>query len=218
MKPRTSEQTYERALQRARAAFSELNPAQAAVQAQVSYNPRTERQGEFQVPFWGQVYRVGWPDGAVYPAEKAEEADVVTRILLLHYLLTADGTPLADRWIAFRNLPGGLGYDAAFQRRAEHRLAQAFGQDPLAFESAAQALGGERLSFGDVSFAFRILPRVWLAVVLYAADEEFPAGANVLFDAAVRHYLPTEDLAVLGGMLAGRLIKAASRTHAAGAR
>ena len=69
--------------------------------------------------------------------------------------------------------------------------------------------GVERLSFGDASFSFRLLPRVWLAVVLHLADDEFPASANVLFDAAVSHYLPTEDLAVLGGILTGRLIKAA---------
>jgi hypothetical protein len=54
-----------------------------------------------------------------------------------------------------------------------------------------------------------VLPRVWLAVVLHLADEEFPASANVLFDASASHYLPTEDLAVLGGMLTGRLIKSA---------
>jgi hypothetical protein len=62
-----------------------------------------------------------------------------------------------------------------------------------------------------VPFAFRLLPRVWLAVVLHLADDEFPANANILFDATVSHYLPTEDLAVLGGMLAGRLSKAAPR-------
>jgi hypothetical protein len=129
--------------------------------------------------------------------------------LLLHYLLTADGTPPADRWIAFRNLAGGLGYDAAFQGRANLRLARAFGTDRPAFEAAARALGGERLSFGDASFSFRLLPRVWLAVVLNLADDEFTANANVLFDGMASHYLPTEDLAVLGGMLAGRLIKAA---------
>jgi glutathione S-transferase len=138
-----------------------------------------------------------------------KEADIATRILLLHYLLTADGTPLSDRWIAFRNLPGGLGYDGAFQRRANLRLANAFGANRKAFEKAARALSGEQLTFGDASFLFRVLPRVWLAVVLHLEDEEFPASANVLFDAAASHYLPTEDLAVLGGILAGRLIKAA---------
>jgi hypothetical protein len=70
-------------------------------------------------------------------------------------------------------------------------------------------MGGERLSYGDSSFLFRALPRVWLAVVLNLADDEFPADASVLFDSAAEHYLPTEDLAVLAGMLAGRLIKAA---------
>jgi hypothetical protein len=89
------------------------------------------------------------------------------------------------------------------------RLAHAFGADLPAFEAAAQALGGEHLSFGDASFSFRLLPRVWLATVLNLADDEFPATANVLFDASASHYLPTEDLAVLGGILAGRLVKAA---------
>ncbi|HSJ53380.1 MAG TPA: DUF3786 domain-containing protein, partial [Anaerolineae bacterium] len=122
---------------------------------------------------------------------------------------TADGTATADRWIAFRNLPGGLGYDAAFQARANLRLARAFGSERAAFEAAARSLKGESLSFGDASFLFRMLPRLWLAVVLYLADDEFPANANVLFDAAASHYLPTEDLAVLGGLLAGRLIRVA---------
>jgi hypothetical protein len=128
---------------------------------------------------------------------------------MMHYLLTADGTPLGADWIAFRNLPGGLGYDGAFQGRASLRLAHAFGTDLSGFEKAARALGGERLSFGDASFSFRLLPRVWLAAVLHLADEEFSATANVLFDAAASHYLPTEDLAVLGGILASQLIKAA---------
>ena len=47
-----------------------------------------------------------------------------------------------------------------------------------------------------------------MAVVIYEGDEEFSASANVLFDAAASNYLPTEDLAVLGGVLASRLIHA----------
>jgi Domain of unknown function (DUF3786) len=209
VKPRTPEETYERALQKAQLAFPALKPQDAAARAGVTYQLHTAQEGEFQIPFFGRGYQVLWPDGAVRGADPLKETDIATRILLLHYLLTAEGIPLADRWIAFRNLPGGLGYDAAFQGRANLRLARVFGADRAAFEAAARAMGGERLSFGDASFAFPILPRVWLAVVLYLADEEFPASANVLFDAAASHYLPTEDLAVLGGMLAGRLTKAA---------
>lgn len=212
-KPRTPEETYGPALEKALGELGGLAPLRAAAHAAVPYyaddenNP--EAGGYFQVPFFGQLYNVAWPGGKVRRVADGQEADVPTRILLLHYLLRADGTPLADRWIAFRNLPGGLGYDAAFRGRATLRLIRAFGEDGDAFAAAARTLGGEPLTFGDLSFLFRLLPRVWLAVVLYLADDEFPANANVLFDAAVSHYLPTEDLAVLGGILAGRLIRAA---------
>jgi hypothetical protein len=203
-KPRTAEETYGPALDKARQAFPDLDPHEMAIRAGVSYEGNA-----FQVPFFGILYQVYWPAGTVGQKSQPEKVDVATCILLLHYLLTADGSPLGTEWIAFRNVPGGLGYDAAFQGRANLRLARAFGRDEEAFVSACQALGGERLSFGDASFSFRVLPRVWLAVVLYLADEEFSATCNVLFNAAVSRYLPTEDLAVLGGILAGRLIRAA---------
>lgn len=203
-KPRTPEETYGPALEKAQQAFPHLDPDETALRAVVPYEEAT-----FQLPFFGNLYHIHWPGGTILRALDQGEADIASRILMMHYLLTADGTPLGAEWIAFRNLPGGLGYDAAFQGRASLRLAHAFGANLPGFETAARVLGGERLSFGDASFSFRLLPRVWLATVLYLADDEFPATANVLFDAAASHYLPTEDLAVLGGMLAGRLIKAA---------
>lgn len=206
---RTPEEIYGPALQKARQAVAQLDPLSAAARAGLSFEPLGPATGRFLVPFLGTIYYVCWPEGTVRPAPGQAEADVTTCLLLLHYLHTADGQPMADRWIAFRNLPGGLGYEAAFQGRANLRLARAFGSDKAAFEAAARALGGERLSFGDASFMFRLLPRVWLATVLYLADDEFPASVNVLFDGSASHYLPTEDLAVLGGLLAGRLIKAA---------
>ena len=211
-KPRTPEETYGPALHKAQQGLPQINPHDTAVRAAVSYQETNADEGEFELSFFGMIYCVHWPSGEVARAGDGQEADIATRILLLHYLLTADGTPPADRWISFRELPGGLGYDAAFQGRANLRLARAFGRDVAAFEAAARTLSGERLSFGDASFLFRVLPRLWLAAVLYLADEEFSAHANVLFDASAAHYLPTEDLAVLGGLLTGRLIKAGRDT------
>jgi hypothetical protein len=128
-------------------------------------------------------------------------------LIILHYLIQADGVQPSDQWIAFRELPDGLGYDPAFQGRSGQRLARQYGNDADAFVAAAEALGGERLTFGDVSYMFHILPRMRMAVILHLADEEFGAAANLLFDASAGHYLPTEDLAVLGGLLASKLLK-----------
>jgi hypothetical protein len=68
------------------------------------------------------------------------------------------------------------------------------------------AAGGLPLELADAAFAFQALPRLALAVLVWAGDEEFPAQASVVFDAAAGHYLPAEDLAGLGELLARRLI------------
>jgi hypothetical protein len=208
-RPRKPEETYGPARLKAQQALPLVDPQEVATRAAVTYESADANHGRFLVPFFGTLHSVDWPQGTVQITSDGKDADIATQILLLHYLLSADGMPLASEWIAFRNLPGGLGYDAAFQGRANHRLDGSFGTDLHAFETAALSLSGERLSFGDASYLFRVLPRVWLAVVLYLADEDFPASTRVLFDGAACHYLPTEDLAVLGGMLAGRLVRAA---------
>jgi len=58
-----------------------------------------------------------------------------------------------------------------------------------------------------VGFAFVALPRLRLAVAFWEGDDEMPAQARVLFDAAASHYLDAAGLAGLGGQLTGRLLR-----------
>ena len=171
------------------------------------------------VPLFGRPHLVTHPDGAV-TALRAHGAapapaglvHVAVAILLLHYLLTADGTAPAGEWKAFREFPDGLFYAASFAGRAETPLAGAFAgsdADLDAFRAAAGRAGGDALTLGDASFRFAALPRVDVAVLLWAGDDEEPGEARVLFDASADHYLPAEDLAGLGAQLAHRLIAAA---------
>jgi hypothetical protein len=203
---RPQQEGYLAALKQAVQNLQKLDPYQAAYMAGCDYHV-DESGGHFLVPFFGQQYTVAFPEITVLGANGAE-ADITTRLLILHYLIHADGVLPADHWIAYRELPDGRIYDAAFQKRSPARLVQAYGTDAKGFAAAAQALGGERIQFGDAAYRFRLLPRLAMAVILHLGDEEFAPAVSVLFDAAAGHYLPTEDLAVLGGMLAGRLIKA----------
>lgn len=228
MKPRSASdpakgnETYGPALDKARRDLVTLKPREAAWRSGATYEELTARaanrhsrdgdihgscEGRFRVRFWGNDYLIHHSQGSVQEEGTGREPAVAIQIILLHYLTNADGTPPANQWVSFRQLPGGRGYDSAFQRRVNLPLAKAFEDDARGLIAAAEALGGERLTYGDASFLFRILPCLWMAVVFYHGDEEFPASANVLFDGAAEHYLPTEDLAVLGGLLAGRLLK-----------
>jgi len=205
LSPRTPEERYGPALVKAQEEMKSRSPQVVAEWAGVQYSG-SEDAGEFTVRFWDSNYTIQFPDASILDAAGAEP-QIGTKIILLHYLLTATGVPLTDRWVAFREFPGGLGYDAAFQARANQRLAATFGERLPAFETAARGLGGMPLDVGDMAFTFDLLPRVRVAVVIYAADEEFPASANLIFDGATGDYLPTEDIAVLGDIVAGRLSK-----------
>ena len=208
MKQRTPEESYGPALDKAVGDLQSFDPWLVALRSDTRHTSLNDASSQIEVRFWGKDYIVRYPEVSVEEMEAGQEPPIAIKILILHYLINADGVHLADSWVAFRELPGGRVYDAAFRRRANLRLAQTFGRDLGGFVAAAEALGGTRLTYGDASFLFPMFPRLRLAAVLYLADEEFPASANVLFDAAASHYLPTEDLAVLGGMLAGRLVKA----------
>jgi len=203
--PRTREDTYIDALQRARGELRRLDPFRAAYLAGCSYMDLPH--GHFALTFLGNDYTITFPDGKTC-TDTGAEPDVSTQILLLHYLIHADGTPPADHWISFRELPDGRIYDAAFQGRSPVRVAQVFGHDLAGFVSACRALNGEAIHFGDAAYRFQILPRVAMAVILHLGDDEFPPAGNVVFDGAAGHYLPTEDYAVIGGMLASQIIRA----------
>jgi len=201
---RTPEQRYGPALEKAQHDLRGRNPLVVANWAGVQFEAGADGRGSFFVRFWDATYTVRFPEGTVL-GEAGEVPPISLRLLILHYLLTAVGAPLANRWAAFRDFPGGLGYNAAFDGRVNKRLAAVFGQRLAEFTEASRLLGGVPLDVGDAACAFDVFPRLRVAVVLYRGDDEFPASANLIFDAAADSYLPTEDLVVLGETVAGRL-------------
>ena len=193
----------------ARSQWAAADPARCAAQAGCGLTA-----DGVTVSFFGRPHLVTHPGADV--SVGGAPAHVAVSILLLHYLLRADGSPSAGAWLAFRELPHGLFYAASFAQRAEEPLAQAFGAGSGGegglerFGAAAAAAGGLPLDLADAAFAFQALPRLAIAALVWAGDDEFPAQASVVFDAAAGHYLPAEDLAGLGGLLARRLIGGAS--------
>ena len=203
---------FQFALDRARADWAAADPMRAAALAGCTVEPEG-----VSVSFFGKPYRVTHPDGIITPAPATAPSPPAAHrpvhpsvtIVLLHYLLTADGTPPADRWIAFRELPDGLFYAQAFAGHAEVLLAERFGaeQGLAAFHRAATTLGGMPLDLADASYRFQAFPRLAVAVLVWEGDDEFPGQARILFDAAAGHYLPTEDLSGVGDLLAHRLTR-----------
>lgn len=197
------QQSMTRRLQELRDVLSQRDPHHVAACSGAEIS-----EAGLRLRYWSNPILVTLPEWQVIRAE-GEPCPTFDAGMLLYYLSTADGSPLADRWIAFRELPDGGFYHQAFQGYSGDLLARAIGQQPEALEAAAEALGGIRLPhLAPAAFTFTPLPRVRLAAALWPGDEDFPARASILFDAAASHYLPTDGLALLGAGLARRLIRA----------
>lgn len=197
------EESMLRQVEALRASVRQEPPEKVAARAGADYEG-----GSLRLPYWGKAVVVAWPK--LEPRQEGTGAPcaVFDTAMVLYYLKTADGAPLADRWIGFRELPDGAFYSLAYQGYSGDRLARAFGDKPEGFHAAARALGGERLTAPEHAFGFGPLPRLRLAAVLWPGDEEFAARGAILFDASASHYMTTDGLALLGGGLAGRLEKA----------
>lgn len=181
--------------------FADLDPGKIAHNAGVAL---AKEDQTFAVPFINQNYLVHHPSGKVMTA-KGETASVYLTIIILHYLITADGTPLAGQWIAYRHLPGGDIYSDPFQKRAVTPFLKAFGDRPEEFKKAAEALGGNPLVLSGISMVVPVLPRVPICFTIWPGDEEMPASANILFDRSAHSYLPTEDYAHLPAIITGAM-------------
>lgn len=194
------EQSMRRLLDELRRQVERRSPQEAARAAGAAVSA-----GVVRLDYWGRKVAVAWPsleprfeDGAPLTAFDAG--------MVLYYLRLADGTLDSGRWIGFRNLPDGAFYHLAYQRYSGDRLAQDFGDRPDSLRQAAGRLAGEPLpDVAPHAFAFRPLPRIRMAAIIWPGDEEFPARGAILFDASASHYMPTDGLALLGGGLAGRL-------------
>lgn len=195
---------------KARAELVAADPLVLAGRADVQYLETGPARGEFLVPYFGETHRVRFPEATVWQ-EGEVPASPVVHILLLHYLLSADGTYPSGLWVTFRQLPNAFPYESAFHQRAIAPLIAAFGHNLEAFRQAGLAAGGEPARTADASFYFRVLPHLPMMVQLWAADEELPASANILFDSRAGHQLPTEDLSGVGSILSRRILQHASR-------
>jgi len=163
----------------------------------------------FEIAFLGKTYTLDWP-GLVARTPDGDPTRDDLRILFLDYLRHGDGSPPTGKWIGYQELPDGAFYRHAFQGYSGDQLVRDLGGSLDVFRRAAEALGGRPIETGDAGFSFRVLPNVPLAVVWWAADDEFPANATVLFDEVAGRYLPADGLAILGRMLCRGLAKAAS--------
>lgn len=178
------------------------DPAEASARAAVAYDPG---QQAYVVPLLNASLRI-------FPAQRRVDgpewaAAFEPMLLCVQYLLTAQAEPPAGEWVDPKSLPYGDFFFRGPHPMPVDGLERAFGTRREAFCRAAESLGGRPVEMGDAAYVFAVLPRVPVAVILWLADDEFPARARFLLDKQAHRHLPLDALWMLCRVLARRLVQ-----------
>ncbi|MEG0377646.1 MAG: DUF3786 domain-containing protein, partial [Eubacterium sp.] len=166
--------------------------------AEKSTCPYDGEKGLFTVTLMGQMYKVKYPEGDVLLADEKEFDDYKSMTMILRYLLNAQGMPPMGTTVAYRDISGGNHYFKSFEGRCLKRFAFTFNYDVKGLKHAMEKLKAEPKSFGDLSYCFEFIDNMYLTVILWLGDDEFPPEAQILFDRNITSGFDAEDLAVMG--------------------
>lgn len=165
---------------------------------------------EIEVPFFDDTILLTIP-GFRFESEQRRNVTLVSKILILHYLVKASGQPLSGNNVPYEDLPGCRPYLPVFEKRVCHPLLAAFGFNRDLFQEAGTTLGATEEEYGNASFTLKALPMVPITFILWEGDQEFPPSMKVLFDRTVDGYLPLEDITVISKLATTRILHAARR-------
>ena len=159
-------------------------------------------------------YEIKIAEKAVLKPPSGVQADEVTSILILHYLVgrSKRGFFPTSKWISFKETEGGKLFWPNFSKIAIEPLVKCFQQDPNGLiRNLVENLSGRMVDAGDVAVEVETFPGVFVRIIFWRGDEDLPAGATMLFDSGLTEVYIMEDVAVLLTLLTETISKLACR-------
>ncbi len=143
----------------------------------------------FRLPVLGSHYVIDPAEGIVRREADGGRASFHGHLASVNYLLRAQDQPLAGEWVSEQQFPTGPLFFRGPHLLPSRKLEERFGADRPAFEAAGEALAGRPVGHGDAATELPLFPRLPVRVVLWLADEEFPARASFMFDRTADQHL-----------------------------
>ena len=204
---KNEEYGYELAYRLAREQLAEIDDIEQQCRKSGTQYQLIDSQKAIVIKYLNRSCLITLPDVKVASLSGEEEIPIRDRILILHYLITAKGTPPSDKMITYKELPEGVNYFPTFYKRAIKPLVTNFGNEPQKLLNCAIMLGGYEANYGDVAVTIDAFSRVPITLVLWKGDDELTPEGNIIFNSNISDYLSTEDVNVLCETIAWKLVK-----------
>ena len=178
--------------------FKDLDPAEAAARTGAAFDGSA-----FTLRLVNAVYRIEWPVYAISADREDAFAlkNLPAQTFLLRYLLEGRQVESLGQFKTFREMPWGELYIQPFTGRCLTRAAFTFGTRVEKFAAAMEALGAEKLKYGDAGYALELLSGYTMQLIVWAGDDEFPPSSQILYSDNFADGFAAEDRVVAGDIL-----------------
>ncbi len=175
------------------------------------YNPETQ---SYRLQILNRDYDISPAKRSVKPTESFldQSPDFYLQLAALNYLIGAKDLPLIGKWTAETQFPSGPLFFRGPHKMPTHKLEKAFGRNQDGFASLSRSHGGKTVDGGDCAFDFLFFPRLPVRLILWLADEEFPARMIFLFDRSANQHFKLDGLWAVGKALANQLLQNVLKT------
>jgi len=169
------------------------------------------RREVFRVPYFNRELVVDPDRRLLFLPEAPDEEPGFRRCLItLLYLLHLDAGALGPP-VSPLELTGATTF---FQTRGPHAIPSApleerFGRDLAGFLATGRRLGAETRDLGDGALALRVYPGLSVGVILWEADDEFPAQSSFTVPANLDRCWQLDAILGLMSLVVKELLQAA---------
>ncbi|MCL2479232.1 MAG: DUF3786 domain-containing protein [Treponema sp.] len=184
--------------------YCKLDPNEIAARCNLEFDGQS-----FSIRIMNKNYRAAFPEFSLKSADPndAEIRNGYEKILFIRFLCEGRFTPALGRQLSYHEIPWGETYYSNFDGRCIKRLAARFGSSVDVFRGIMEEkLNAEKLNKSDAGYRFEFCSGLYMSFLLWAADDEFPASAQILFDDNFPRAFTAEDIAVAGEVALGHLM------------
>jgi hypothetical protein len=157
--------------------------------------------GQLALRAFGTDYILTTDTFDLLDAKTGAAAKEVDRILLLHLLLCEHPLIASDELIPFRAFPGGAFYLEPFLSRSVRPLVKRYGNRLEELQKAVSRFDFQPVAIGDFSARIQAVGCLSVTLVYRLGDDEFPAEAELFFNAPVKRAFCAEDAVVLASRI-----------------
>ncbi|MBR6801529.1 MAG: DUF3786 domain-containing protein [Eubacteriaceae bacterium] len=162
------------------------------------------------ITYYSRKYFIDLTDGYIAEVGHSENEVPFGPLMSIYHLFyfSKPHAKVRGEFVPFRNVKNASPFAPNFEKSVREGLAAKFDGKKDLLISACEKLGGRKIPQGDVGYIFYAFEEIMpVMMVFWDGDDEFPAQANILFDADITDFLHEETVCCIGGDLIDRLVE-----------